>query len=128
LRPKLKPAVRADAGRMRRAISRLDSDRFAERQQATSELEEAGDAARAHLDQALAGAPAPEARRRLVALRDRLDEPPAGDCLAGVRAVEVLEHIASPAARQLLEGLARGDEAALLTREAAAAVRRLGGQ
>ncbi len=128
LKANLRPAAKADAERIRRAIARLDSNQFAERQQATAELEEAGDAARAYLEEALASAPPPEARRRLVALLDRLNNPPTGDRLAAVRAVEVLERLASPDARQWLEVLARGDEAALLTREAAAAVRRLDGQ
>ena len=42
-----------------------------------------------------------------------------------VRAVEVLERIATPEARQLLAELARGDPAARRTGEAAASLRRL---
>jgi WD40 repeat protein len=128
LKQRLRPAAKADAERIRRSIARLDSDKFEERQQATAELEEAGEAARPYLEKALADSGALEARRRLTALRDRLNNPLTGDRLAALRAVEVLESLASPAARQLLAALARGDEAAPLTREAAAALRRLGGR
>jgi WD40 repeat protein len=49
---------------------------------------------------------------------------PAGPALRGVRAVAVLEHIASDDARKLLETLAAGSPSRL-TREAAAALKRL---
>jgi hypothetical protein len=43
-----------------------------------------------------------------------------------VRAVEVLERIATPRARKLLAALASGDAAEPQTQEAAAALKRLG--
>ena len=49
-----------------------------------------------------------------------------GERLRIVRAIEVLEHTASPDARQLLTTLAAGAPAALQTREAKAALQRLG--
>lgn len=49
---------------------------------------------------------------------------PAGDALRGVRAVEVLEHIGTPAAREVLQTLSTGT-ASRLTREAKAALERL---
>jgi len=42
------------------------------------------------------------------------------------RAIEVLEHIATPEARQLLQTIAEGAAGAGLTREAKAALERLG--
>jgi hypothetical protein len=48
-----------------------------------------------------------------------------GDTLRGLRALEALETIGTPAARQELDRLARGAEAALLTREAQASLQRL---
>jgi hypothetical protein len=43
-----------------------------------------------------------------------------------LRAVAVLEDLGTPAARELLEGLAAGAPEARLTREAKASLRRLG--
>jgi hypothetical protein len=45
-----------------------------------------------------------------------------------IRAVAVLEHIGSPAARQFLQVLAEGAPAAHVTREAQAALGRLAGE
>ena len=45
LRERLKPAVPADAQRVRELVRRLDSPRFAERQQAAQELEALADLA-----------------------------------------------------------------------------------
>jgi hypothetical protein len=45
--------------------------------------------------------------------------------LPAIRAVEVLEHIATPAARELLAELAKGAPAARLTVEATASLERL---
>ncbi len=48
------------------------------------------------------------------------------ETLRALRVVEVLEHIATPDARQVLEYLAKGTTTALLKREARAALARLG--
>ena len=45
--------------------------------------------------------------------------------LRGIRAVEVLERLATPEARKLVEELARGAEGVRLTREATTTLRRL---
>jgi len=50
---------------------------------------------------------------------------PSGDRLRTVRAVEILEQIATPQARQVLQALARGAAGASLTREAHASLTRL---
>ena len=52
-----------------------------------------GEAARPALEKALAASPAPEARRRLEELRDKLNGDLAGEDLRGIRAVDVLEQI-----------------------------------
>jgi len=77
------------------------------------------------LRQALSADPSPEARRRIEGLLEKLAKPLAlPETLRGVRAVESLEHIATPEARQVLQKLADGAPASL-TREAKAALERL---
>jgi hypothetical protein len=64
-----------------------------------------------------------EMRRRLDVLLDRIDRRElTGEQLQAVRAIDVLECIATPAARELLESLARGTLEALRSCEAQAAL------
>jgi type IV secretory pathway VirB4 component len=77
--------------------------------------------------QGLVGDPSPELRRRLETLLSKLQGPiTSTETLRSLRAIEVLEHIATPEARELLQKLARGAPEARLTREAKTAVERLG--
>jgi hypothetical protein len=70
-----------------------------------------------------------EARRRLEALLQRLESPiTSTETLRRLRAVEALEHIGSPEARQVLQTLTEGAPQALLTREAKTALKRLSHQ
>jgi hypothetical protein len=104
----------------------LDSDQFAVRAKATTELEQWSELAEAALRKALADQPSLEVRRRVQLLLERLDGPiTSPERLRAMRAVEVLEHIDTPEARRLLEQLARGAPAALLTKEAKASLGRL---
>jgi WD40 repeat protein len=87
-------------------IANLDADTFEARQHAASELEATGHAAAALLRKALDSSPSPEKERQLRRLLARL-EPSAvtPERLQAVRAIEVLERIATPAARRLLDEL-----------------------
>lgn len=128
LKERLQPVPRPDPRRLARLMANLDNDRFSVRENATEELERLGEVAEVALRQALAGKPAPEARRRIDRVletnkRHRLHPPP--DQLRLARAVEVLEQIGDPAARQLLATLARGAPAAPVTRDAEGALHRL---
>jgi hypothetical protein len=128
---RLHPAVSIDVRRpIARAIADLDSNRFAVREKATRELRRLGVEAEPALVRALRNPPSPEVRRRLESLLKRPaqseDLIPAPEELRALRAVEVLEHSATPAACRLLRHLAAGDPDAWLTREAKAAVARLG--
>ena len=74
------------------------------------------------------GSASAEVRRRVEGLLE--SQEPGGrqapQALRQVRAVEVLESAGTPEARQLLEALARGVAGARLTREARAALDRVG--
>src|SRR5207253_2481728 len=93
----LTPARPADAQRLRRLLADLDSDVFTVREAAQKDLAALGELAAPALEQALAGEPSPEARRRIQALMDKLQGPVTQpEVLRSLRAVAVLEDIATP--------------------------------
>jgi hypothetical protein len=110
-----------------RLIKDLDSNTFATREQATRELERLERAPEAALREALTGSQVSlELRRRMERLLERLDAPATEpERLRVHRSIHVLEEIASPEARQLLERLARGTPGASSTGEAREALDRL---
>jgi WD40 repeat protein len=111
-------------------IADLGSPDFATREAASQKLTARAGVDATELTAALAASTSPEVRQRL---NDALRSTPgpwptlSADDLRRVRAVAVLEAVASPDARQRLRALADGDPDARLTREARAAVVRLGG-
>jgi RNA polymerase sigma factor (sigma-70 family) len=122
-------ATGAEPDRVRQLLNDLDSPQFAVRDQAYRELERLGYAAAPTLISALKGPVTLEQSRRIEKLLDRLEKSvPGADDLRVLRAVEVLERIASAEARQLLEVWAQGAAVARLTQEAQAALERLGGK
>jgi hypothetical protein len=115
--------VTVDGKRMERLLADLDGNEFAAREAADRELTELGDRAESMLRQALEGKPSLELRRRLQAILagpNRLT----ADSLRTLRAIAVLERIATPQARRILETLGRG-AASRETREAKTALQRL---
>jgi hypothetical protein len=113
----------ADIGRL---VDDLDNKNFGMRQKATKDLEKLEGQARAALERALAKAPSAEAQARIKKLLDRLEAPLSlPEDLRALRAVEVLERIATPEARDLLGLLAKGATGARLTHEAAESLARL---
>jgi hypothetical protein len=129
LRDRLHLAAPLDPARREevvRAIADLDSPQFAARQKAVQRLGQFGERAVPLLKEALAKQPSAEARRHLEQLLNRADIPlTSGDELRALRAVEVLERIATTEAQQVLQRLADGRPSARLTREAKAALDRL---
>jgi RNA polymerase sigma factor (sigma-70 family) len=126
LAERVKPVAAPDPKQVARLLARLDSTRYADREQATRELEKLGRLVEPALRRTLAGQPSLEVRRRLERLLKKLDAvtlTPAE--VRAVRVVEVLEHAGTPAARRLLAELADGVPEARQTREALAARRRL---
>jgi WD40 repeat protein len=123
---RVKPTAAPDPKRVASLLARLDGARFADRQEATRELEKLGRPVGPALRQALAGRSSEEARRRLEGLLKKVDAvTPTPAEVRAVRVVEVLEHAGTPAARRLLAELAGGVPEARLTREARAALRLL---
>jgi hypothetical protein len=127
LQARLRPAEAPDPRRLERLLADLDSDRFAEREKAAGEIAGLGDLAEPALRKALEGPLSAEARRRARQLREALAGPVrAPEELRAVRAVQVLEEVGTTQARRLLQALGEGAAGARLTREAKAALDRLG--
>lgn len=125
---RVSPVPKVDEARVNRLIGDLGSDQFAVRDQAMTELEKLGEMATAACRKALEEKPALEVRRRLEALLAKEVESrraPSGDRLRGLRAVELLEWVATPDARQTLVALAQGAPGAALTEDAKASLARL---
>jgi len=124
--PRVKPVATPDPQRVARLLAQLDSARFADREQATRELERLGRLVEPALRRTLAGRPSADVRRRLEGLVTKLDAAmPTPAAVRAVRVVEVLEHAGTAAARRLLAELAGGVPDARQTREARAALGRL---
>ncbi|MHB8736877.1 MAG: hypothetical protein ACYC6M_16360, partial [Terriglobales bacterium] len=127
LKDKLRPApAPADPKQVARLLADLDSDEFAARQKAAEGLRHLRERAEPALREALQGKLSLEARKRVEELLEgvhALAVSPEG--LRGLRALEVLEHIGTADARQVLESLAKGAAETRLTREAKASLERL---
>jgi hypothetical protein len=119
-------AAAVDAAKLPPLIRDLDDDDYDTREKASAGLKRFGPAAEPALRKALEGKPSTEVVRRIEALLEMFRQPLTDPETTGaVRAVEVLEAVGSPAARQVLHDLARGAAGAHLSREAKGALGRL---
>jgi hypothetical protein len=126
LKKHLRPAPAADENRILHLIGQLDDPRFLVRQQAAQELEKLGELAGPALRRTLEGKPTAEVRRRAELLLDLADAHHLStEGLRTLRAVEVLERIATSDARKLLQSLGSGAPGATVTQEAQAALKRI---
>jgi hypothetical protein len=126
LKDRVRPVVRAEPHWVARLIADLDRDRFAARTAASRELEKLGESVGPALYKVLTNRPSPETRQRVEHLLEKLEQPAKSpERLRVLHAIEVLEHIATPAARQVLEPLAAGMPEARVTQEAQQALGRL---
>jgi hypothetical protein len=125
LRERLRPVARPETGRVARLLAVLDSEKFAERERATRELETLEETAAVELRQTLARKPSLEIRRRVEALLERLNHLPTRAQLQALRAIETLERIGTPEAKQVLKTLTEGAPEARTTEEAKRTLRRL---
>ena len=129
LAERLKPTAPVESETLARLVADLESERFAVRQEATAGLVKVGEQAIPALQKVLASQPTIETRLRVEALLDKLTGGTlTAEQLRVVRSVEALERMGTPEARAVLQTLAGGAAGALPTREAAAALERLGGR
>lgn len=112
LRERLRPlaaviAFDDDPRRIATLIADLDSADFKTRQQATAELKKLGRRAIPYLEKALVAGPSLEMRGRIDAIMAQADRPTfSPERLQASRAIELLEWLATPEARQVLEDTA----------------------
>jgi WD40 repeat protein len=126
LKGQLRPVVPVEQKVFDRWIADLESEEFAVRSRALEELEKLGELAIPSLNKVLAGNPPLETRRRSEELLGKVTGVVlSGEQLRLVRAVEVLEQLGTPEARQVLEALAGGAPGSLPTREAREALSRM---
>jgi RNA polymerase sigma factor (sigma-70 family) len=128
LRDRLRPAPAVPAGIVRRLIADLDSNEFGRREAASAQLAALGEQVHAALQAALGANPPVEVRHRIEALLADPGLVRSAEVLRHLRALEVLERIGSPEARQVMEALARVAPEARPTREAKASLERLSGR
>jgi WD40 repeat protein len=123
---RLHPVKAADPDLVRQLITRLDDDTFPVRDGASRGLEQLGELALPVLRITLAETRSAEVRRRAEELLRKLDTfVLSGEALRSWRALEVLEHINTPDAKQLLDKLSRGAPGARQTEEAKDVLARL---
>ena len=120
-----KPLGGDEQKRIAQLIALLDADNFQKREKAAAELEAMGTLAAGLLRKALEGTRSLEARSRLERLLQKLGPPGQPTDMRMYRALEVLERLDTPEARQLVGMLARGDPGSWLTQEAQRTLQRL---
>ena len=124
LRKQLRPVI-IDSHWLAERVADLDSAEFAVREKASRDLEGVVESIRPRLREALAKASSVEVRKRLRRLLEMSRPLLPAETVRHLRAIVVLEHIASSDARALLRELARGEPGDRLTRAAAEALDRL---
>src|SRR5439155_16705805 len=120
----LTPVQGAEPQLTARLLRDLDAPEFTVRKRAFDELAKLGDAAAESLQARLKEPITLETRRRIEQLTERNEALWSSQWQLG-RALEVLEAIGTPPARELLVRLAGGVRAARLTQHAQASLRRL---
>jgi WD40 repeat protein len=131
LATRVTPVRQPDPSRVKALIADLDHDDFATRERATADLKEFGPLVAAALCAVVAksSSSSAEARRRAEdLLREIANGVASPGELRALRAVEVLEWIATKEARAHLLELTKGAPEGRLTREAAAACKRIEGR
>jgi WD40 repeat protein len=123
LREKLGPPW--DVKKAPQLIEDLESADFKTREAASRQLEQMGPVARPFLERALAKDPPPETKRRVEPLLEKLKGSEAAYELRQLRIIDLLEHIDTAAARELLKQYADGDYDPAFADEAKQALKRV---
>ncbi len=127
IRAHVRPVLKLSDKSLDRIFRNLDAEKFEDREAASRELDHIGSAAVPKVKARRAENVSAEVKVRLDAFLSEYDRSDLSSReLRALRAVEILESVAPPAARKLLADLAGGEPTARLTREAAGAVDRLG--
>ena len=126
LRDRLRPIPPVDGKQIVRWVADLDSNEFKLRQKANKSLEELEESAEPALRDTLGGQPSAELRQRVEQLLQKINTRiPSPQRLQALRAIEVLEHMGTPEAKQILQTLANGVPEARITQEAKASLEAL---
>jgi WD40 repeat protein len=121
LRERLQPVPLVDSQRITNLVAALDKEEYNERKRAATELHQLGELALPALREAERNSRGEISRRILDKMERQFPTP---EQIQAVRALEVLELAGTREAGKLLGELAKGAPAALLTRQAAAALER----
>jgi hypothetical protein len=114
--------------RVRQLVEDLEAEDLETRERASEELEKIGAEAEVALREALEGSPSSVARKRIQALLEGISETrkaQLGGLFQGRRVIQVLEWMGTRKAKEELQSIGRGSNAAVVTREAQAALARL---
>jgi RNA polymerase sigma factor (sigma-70 family) len=125
LRNHLQPVAEVDGKRVQRLLADLDSEEFMVREAATKELVKLGEQVEPGLRRVLEGKPSLEVRKRVEWLLSAPPTAPPAATLRTLRAIQILEWVATPEARHVLQKLSAGAPAARATRAAKASLERL---
>jgi hypothetical protein len=124
LQERVQPVLVPDQEKLKQLLLDLEANDFSVREKATEDLEKLGELAGDALHKALEAKPSPETQTRIEQLLGRLaDIRP--EYIRALRALDALEQIGTPAARQVVERIAQGAPGALLTRSARGTLARM---
>jgi WD40 repeat protein len=123
-RTHLKPTPQVAADKVRSTIAALDAPKYAQREKAFRQLQQISDQVEPALQEALKNSTSLELQLRVAEILKGNWKLRSPEGLRRWRAVEVLGHIGSPQARELLQQLATGDPLARETEAARKALTR----
>lgn len=123
LQATLPPIAAVEMKQMAQLIKDLDDDEFATREKASKDMEIMGERAEPALRKLVVDAPSLEVQARALVVAEKLAMSP--QRLQRLRAIEALERMNTPEAREHLLQLSRGMSEARSTRDALAALERL---
>ena len=124
LTEKLPPIAGVPEKELAALLTQLDDDDFDRREKAATRLAEIGEPALPAMKKRLEAPAGADLKSQLLDLIRKAEEI-SPERLRAIRAVLALEMIGTPAARELLGKLAKGDSSGRLTRDAIAALKRL---